>query len=65
MIPDDYKCEGQMNLFDFTNAHTLQVLRKLRAEIEWRKDHTTTNLAESTYLNCLRVIDEAIEEESK
>ena len=65
MIPSDYECDGQMNLFDFSNAHTVQVLRKIKAQIEWNKDHATTNLAEYTYENCLLIIDKAIEEENK
>lgn len=56
--------EGQTNIFDYSN-HTIRVLEKLKSEIEWKKDHATTNLAEYTYENCLLVIDKAIEEESK
>ena len=65
MIPDNYECDGQMNLLDFTNAHTLQVLKKIKADIEWKKDHATTNLAQYTYENCLNVIEKAIEDENK
>ena len=65
MIPDKYECDGQMNLFDFSNAHTVQVLRKLKAEIEWRMDHATTIVGESTYKNCLMLIEKAIEDENK
>ena len=60
---ENYECDNQMTLFDFTNHHTVQVLERLKADIEWKKDHATTNLAVFTYENCIEAIEKAIEEE--
>lgn len=54
----------QVSIFDYSN-HTMQVLQGIKRQIEWNKDHATTNLAQYTYECCLLVIDKAIEEEKK